>query len=117
MSAASSAASVDWALVATGAGAFIAALYATLKGLQKGKERVETGQSTITSVVGGTVMDNITMRELADALRHSAEETRENTMILRQVAAALTRQTDISLIQNRKLDFRDDRDNPVDKTT
>lgn len=112
MSVTSTAVNVDWTLVAGAVGTFIAAIWASVKGLQKGKEKVESGTSSITSVVGGSIMDNMTMRDLSDALRHNSEEVRRNTEQLREVERAMTRQADIDLMQNRKLDFRDTRDNP-----
>lgn len=79
MSVTSSAANVDWTLVAGAVGTFIAAIWASVKGLQKGKEKVESGNSSITAVVGGTIMDNMTMRDLTDALRANTDAVKDQT--------------------------------------
>ena len=56
-------------------------------------------------------MDNETMRQMMDQLRQNSECLHENTEVLRHLVAATTRQTDLALMQSRKLDFRDHRDN------
>lgn len=76
--------SVDWTLVAGAVGTFIAAIWASLKGLQRGKEKVESGSSSMTSIVGGAIMDNATMKELTEALRENTAATRDNTRELQR---------------------------------
>lgn len=112
MSAASTLANIDWPVVGAAIGTFFGSIYLTIKGLQKGKEKVEKGESSITSIVGASLIENSTIQMFTDQLRLNNELLRDHREILRQNTAALTRQTDLSLIQSRKLDYRDDRDNP-----
>lgn len=82
MSVTSSAASIDWQVIATGAGILIASIWATYQGLKKGKEKVESGTGNMTAIVGGTLMDNVTMKELTYALRENTQAVKEQTHIL-----------------------------------
>lgn len=104
-------ANVDWATVAAAAATFIGTIWLTLKGMQKGKEKVEGGNSSITSIVGASLIENSTIRDFTEQLRRNSECMHDHTEALRQNTAAITRQTDLDLIQNRKTDFRDHRDN------
>lgn len=105
MSVTSAAASVDWTVVGGAIATLIVAIGATIKGLKKGKEKVEAGEHVAATVLGGAIMDNMSMRDLTEALRQNSECLRQNT-------AAITRATDLDLIQHLKLDHRDERDHP-----
>lgn len=94
MSAVSPLANVDWPTVAAAIGTLIGSLWLTIKGLQKGRAKVESGQSSITSIVGGTIMDNQTMRDLTSALQENSDELRANT-------AQLQRHNDFVLLIGR----------------
>lgn len=89
--------SIDWPVVAAAVGTFITACWATWQGIRLGKAKVESGNSTITSVVGGTIMDNVTMKELTEALRQNTEALRENTN-------QVTRHNDIVVMIGRPKD-------------
>jgi hypothetical protein len=96
MSAVSAAASsLDWPVIGAAVGTFITACWATWQGIRKGKAKVESGSSTVTSLVGGTIMDSIVMKELTDALKQNTECTRENTR-------ELQRHNDIVVMIGRK---------------
>ena len=80
MSVQSAALEVDWGVVLTGAGILVASIWATFQGLKKGKQKVDNpGDNSLTAIVGGTLMDNVTMRELTDALRANTEAVKEHT--------------------------------------
>lgn len=110
MSVVSPLANVDWPTVAAAIGTLIGSLWLTIKGLQRGRAKVESGQSSITSIVGGTIMDNQSIRAFTDQMKHNNQCLHEMTEELRRNTAAITRQTDLDLVQHRKLDYRDDRD-------
>jgi hypothetical protein len=102
---------VDWPTFGGATATFIGTLWLTVKGLQKGKAKVESGQSTITSIIGGSLMDNETLRNFTDQLRKNVEHLQSLTEEVRRNTAAITRQTDLDLMQSRKLNYRDNRDN------
>lgn len=106
-------ASVDWPVVGAAIGTLIGSIWLTVKGMQKGKEKVENGESSITSIVGASIVENSTLKAFTEQLRLNNDLLRDHTEVMRQNTAALTRATDLSLIQSRKLDYRDDRDNPT----
>lgn len=104
MSAASTAsevASIDWGVVGAGAGTFIATALATAWGLLKGKKKVESGKSEITSIVGGTLMETASMSKLTLALHEVSECMKEHTHELRRNTSELQRATDIALIKGK----------------
>lgn len=113
VSTAANAASVDWSIAAAAVGTFIGTIWLTIKGLQKGKSNVESGESSITSIVGASLVENSTIKMFTEQLKINNDLMQLQIEVLRQNTAALTRATDMSLIQNRKLDYRDDRDNPA----
>ena len=98
MSAASAAvevASVDWNIVAAAAATFIATGIATVWGLVKGKKKVQEGKSEITSIVGASIVENVTMNKLSERLQ-------ENTNALRDNTAALNRNTDVLIMSGKR---------------
>ena len=103
-------ASVDWPVVGAAIGTLIGSVWLTIKGLQKGRDKVESGQSSITSIVGASIMETETIRQFTEQLRHNSECLAHHTEELRRNTAAITRQTDLDLMQSRKLDYRDSRD-------
>lgn len=112
MSAVSPLASVDWSVVAAAVATFIGTIYLSFKGIQRGKEKVAGGNSSITSIVGATLIENETIRQFTEQLRLNTQMLHDHCEQIRANTAAITRQTDLDLMQSRKLDFRDDRDNP-----
>lgn len=104
-------AAVDWPTVAAAAATFVGTIWLTIKGMQKGKAKVETGQSSITSIVGASLIENETIRQFTEQMRHNNQCIHDLTEAMRQNTAAITRATDLDLIQSRKLDYRDKRDN------
>lgn len=113
VSTAANAAGVDWSIVAAAIGTFIGTIWLTIKGLQKGKSNVESGESSITSIVGASLVENSTIKMFTEQLKINNDLMQLQIEVMRQNTAALTRATDMSLIQNRKLDYRDGRDNPA----
>lgn len=83
VSTAAEASHFDWGVIATGLATFVVALWATWQGLQKGKSKIESGTG-MTAIVGGTLMDNMTMRDLADALRQNTDAIRDHTRELQR---------------------------------
>lgn len=112
MSVVSPLANIDWPTVAAAVGTLIGTVWLSIKGLQKGKEKVESGQSSITSIVGASIIENETIRQFTEQMRINNQFLHEQLEALRQNTAAMTRSTDIAMMQNRKLDYRDNRDNP-----
>lgn len=104
-------ASVDWPVVAAAIGTLIGSIWLTIKGLEKGRDKVESGQSSITSIVGASLIENETIRQFTEQLRHNNDLLVQHVEELRRNTAAITRQTDLDLMQSRKLDYRDERDN------
>lgn len=99
MSVASPLASVDWPTVAAAAGTFIAAIWLSIKGVQKGKSRVESGKSELTTIVGASIIENETLRQYTDQLRTNSQNVHELCEQIRNLTAAITRQTDLDLVR------------------
>lgn len=85
--------SVNWTLVASFIGTMIATGIATFLGLTRGKKKVEAGNSEITPIVGGTIMESATMARLTTALEIHSEEIRQNTIELQHHTEALYQNT------------------------
>jgi hypothetical protein len=92
---ASALANVDWPTVAAAVGTFIGAIYLSLKGVQKGREKVEKGKSEITSIVGASLIETSSIQMLSLQLQ-------ENTHALRENTSELKRCNDIELMTRRK---------------
>lgn len=95
-------ANVDWPTVAAAIGTFIGAIYLSLKGLQRGKDKVETGKSEITSIVGASLIETSTIKMLSEQLRENTVALREKAQALRENTTALNRNTDIEIMTHRK---------------
>lgn len=111
MSTTSPLASVDWPVVAAAIATFITTIYLSLKGWQKGKLKVESGQSSITSIVGASLIENETIRQFTEQMRLNNICLQTVAEELRRTTASITRQTDLDLMQSRKPDYHDERDN------
>jgi len=94
MSAVSPLASVDWQVFAAAAATFVGSIYLTFKGIQKGKEKVQTGQSSITSIVGATLMENATIQQFTEQMRLNTQMLHDHCEQIRANTAAITRQND-----------------------
>lgn len=105
-------ANVDWQIVAAGVATFFGTLWLTIKGMKSGKEKVEKGESAVTSIVGASIIENESIRQLTDQLKMNNQCLHDMTDELRRNTAAIVRQIDLDLMQSRKLDYRDTRDNP-----
>lgn len=113
MSAVSPLASIDWQVVAAAAATFVGTIFLTFKGIQKGREKVQEGAApsgSITSIVGATIMENETIRQFTEQMRLNTQMLHDHCEQVRANTAAITRQTDLGLMQSRKLDYRDARD-------
>ena len=95
-------AELDWGVVAGAVGTFIGAVFLTIKGWQKGKEEVKTESKA--QIIGGTIQDNITMRDNTQAVHDLTHAVHEQTEVNRAVLAAITRHTDAVILIARKSD-------------
>lgn len=75
-------ANVDWNVVAGAVATFIVTAVATGFGFRKGIRRVQQAKTEPTAVVGATLMDNMSMIMLTEALK-------ENTELHRQIHGCL----------------------------
>lgn len=103
MSIVSTAANIDWPVVGAAVGTFIGSVWLTVKGLQKGKANVEKGESSITSIVGASLVENSTIKHFTDQLKMNNDLLQLHMEVMRQNTAALTRMTDLALMQGREL--------------
>jgi hypothetical protein len=87
-------ANVDWPTVVAGLGTFIGALYLSVRGVQKGREKVESGKSEITSIVGASLIESTSVQLLSLQLQENTAAVRENT-------AEMKRCNDINLLTHR----------------
>ncbi len=78
--------------------------------IKRGKKKIEDGKSEITTIVGASMIENVTITELTYALREHCDIMEKHMEVMSANCAAMTRQTDLDLIQSGKLDFRDRRD-------
>ena len=76
------AANVDWNVVAGAVATFAVTAIATTLGFLKGKKRVRTQATEVAPIAGASIMDNMTMMMLTEALK-------ENTAIHRDCHACL----------------------------
>lgn len=101
MSAVSPLAEVDWPTVAAGIGIFIATIYTSLKGLQKGRAKVQSGESEQTAIVGASIIESSSIRTLSEQLRDNTVAVREQSMAIRENTSALNRNTDVEILTHR----------------
>ena len=102
MSIVSTAANIDWPVVGAAVGTFIGSVWLTVKGLQKGKANVEKGESSITSIVGASLVENSTIKLFTEQLKLNNDLLQAQIEALRLNTAAMTRQTDLWLITRGK---------------
>ena len=95
MSVVSPLASVDWPTVGAAVGTFVGAIYLTIKGIQKGRSKVESGKSELTPIVGASLIETTSIQMLSLQLQENTHAVRENT-------AELKRCNDIELMTRRK---------------
>lgn len=79
---------VDWQVFAAAIATFVGTLYLSLKGLQRGRHKVEGGNSSITSIVGASIIENQTIKDHTRALE-------ENTECLQALTRQLERHNDL----------------------
>lgn len=102
MSAVSPLANVDWPTVAAAIGTLIGAIWLSIKGAQKGKEKVESNKSEITSVVGASLIETHSIQVLSEQLRDNTAALQDKARALRENTAAVNRHTDIMIMTHRK---------------
>jgi len=101
MSAASPLANVDWATVAAALGTLIGAIWLSIKGAQKGKEKVESNKSEITTVVGASLIETHSIQVLSEQLRDNTAALREKAQAIRENTACIQRNTDMLIMTHR----------------
>ncbi len=101
MSIASQLASVDWQTVAAAIATLAGTLYLTLKGAQKGKQKADSGENELTSIVGASLIETFSVKMLSSQLRDNTEALQLKTTALRDNTAALQRNTDILIMTHR----------------
>jgi hypothetical protein len=101
MSAASSLASVDWPTAAAGFGTFVATIWISIKGLQKGRTKVESNTSEQTTIVGASIIESSSIRILSEQLRDNTLALQDKARALRENTAALNRNTDVEILTHR----------------
>jgi len=94
-------ANVDWPTVAAAVGTLIATVWLSIKGIQKGKEKVESGGSEITSIVGASLIESSSVKILSEQLRDNTAALQDKARALRENTAALQRNTDILILTHR----------------
>lgn len=97
MFAAFQAANVDWNVVAGAFATFVVTAIATAFGFKKGFKRLKENKTEQVHIAGATLMDNMSMTLLTEALR-------ENTEIQRQVYGCML---EIKVMLNLGLGKRD----------
>lgn len=102
MSAPSVLANVDWPTVAAAIGTFVGAIYLSLKGIQRGRDKVENGKSEITSIVGASLIETSTIKTLSEQLSLNTAALREKAQALRENTVAIQRNTDITIMTHRQ---------------
>lgn len=75
-------ANVDWNVVAGAIATFVITAIATALGFRKGIKQSKTPKTEIAPIAGATLMDNMTMMMLTEALK-------ENTELHRQIYGCL----------------------------
>lgn len=103
-------ATIDWNIVAGATATFLVTGLITWLGLRKGKEKAsEPSKSDITSVVGASLIENATIKELSRSLRETAEavrdntrEVQENTREVRDLKEEQRRCNDLTLMTNKR---------------
>lgn len=92
---------VDWPTFAAAAATFAGALYLSLKGAKKGKERVQSGESELTAIVGASLIESSSVKQLTEQLRANTAALDERTRDIRDNTAAIQRNTDILILTHR----------------
>ena len=82
---------VDWKVFAGAIATFIVTVAAGWQGIRKGRQKVKSGGSEMTAIVGASIIETASVRDLTEALR-------ANTTAVTLHTIALNRQTDVELI-------------------
>jgi hypothetical protein len=102
MSIVSPLANVDWPTVAAAVGTFIGAIWLSIKGAQRARDKVAEGKSEMTSIVGASLIETSSIKLLSQQLMDNTNALREKAQALRENTAALNRNTDIEILTHRK---------------
>lgn len=92
---------IDWPTVAAAIATFVGTLYLSIKGLQKGKQKLEEGKSELTPIVGASLIETASIKMLSQQLYDNTLMMKELQAAVRENTAAVNRNSDIEILTHR----------------